>query len=199
MPMETNIATRYGSIADEATGMVRDLRTMIQMWMATQMEQKGMVGVPPEPCPCLLPCITDRNAMTQYWTTVQNSVETIHASVNSVKTETYNLYTKLTGYADKIAKDPNYKVDEDVDCVSCEKIAELKQSLEWAVCKLNTDVACMHGAVQALLAGYYLVANCPQDQGGDWKKHRDKMANRTGPPASPPISNTSTAQRKQSG
>jgi hypothetical protein len=196
MPMEYNISNPRHPWAYEAAALLQETRNMMRIWMMREMAKEKLDWPPPEPCPCLVPCITDRDAMTQYWTTVQNSVVTITASVNSVKTETGNLYTQLTGYADKIATDPTYKVNEEVDCVSCEKIAALKQSLEWAVCKLNADVACIHGAVQALLAGYYLVANCPQDQGGDWTKYRDKMANRTGPAASPPISKTSEAQKK---
>lgn len=188
MPMETNIAPRYSSLADEATGLLYEGRQMLHI-LVTKMAMEmvatgGEAYVPPERCPCLAPVFPDLGATDKHMKIVNDSVGAISGCVSSVNTELLNLYKTLTESAGR-AKEANYIYHPKADyCLSCEKIAKSKLAIERAVCNLSAEVARLHGAVQDVLGGYYLLAICPQDPSGDWAYRAPKTT--PSAPSSPP-------------
>jgi hypothetical protein len=191
MPMQSNIRTRSPSLAAEATDMLRDVRTMMQMWMATKMAKEDLVYTPPKQYPCLVPCIINDEYLSQQMKIVSDSVAPITDCVNALNNDLGAFHGKVTGLAAK-AKKANYVWSEDCDCWSCEEIAACKQALERKVCTLSAQVAAMGVAVQGVVTGFCLCAICPPDPCGEFGQAGVKAASA----APSPDAKAPAAQRK---
>lgn len=195
MPMESNIRTQSSSFAAEATNMLREVRTMMHWWMAKKMEAEGMDYPSPEQCPCLEAVFTAGEPEGQM-ATVTDGVTTIYQSAGDVKTklESFLAVLRAPKFYDR---DASFISSEDPYCLDCSTIAEFKQNVEQAVCKLSAEVAVFQVAVQAVLGSYYLLADCSKVPSGQWTMYRGKMVKDT-PSAAPPSDDKPAARGKQS-
>jgi hypothetical protein len=201
--MAVSLGTPPRSVADEAMGMVRDLRTIIQMWMATEMERRGMDWRQHNRPGYDVP-VVDTDALVQNLQKVAFSAGEINAHVDRINEGLHQFGDKVRGISEKAAKAGNQYAAIGADKGSywnCADIAEYKWSVKRELCKMSGQVAALHMAAEGVFGALWLRHICPphrcEDEGSyDYDpfvmSQSTKDTSTGGEPPTPPSQTTTT-------
>ncbi|PNE10662.1 MAG: hypothetical protein CR217_13125 [Beijerinckiaceae bacterium] len=161
--MALSLGTPPRSVADEAMGMVRDLRTIIQMWTATEMERRGMDWRQHNRPGYDVP-VVDTDALAQNLQKVAFSAGEINAHVGRINEGLHQFGAKVRGISENAAKAGNQYAAIGADKGSywnCADIAEYKWAVKRELYKMSGQVAAFQMAAEGVFGALWLRHICP--------------------------------------